>query len=173
MVINDTRYEQDVIDNQIITLETIGINPKDLKTTKDNPNDIPWKDIDPNKLYEVVLLDDTLEEIRKKHRSRLLKNHPISNVIGNVNECVVTRRQTRLSEMGLVCYTSQLEPKNVKEALGDESWTISLQEELNQFTRNDMWYLVPKSNDKHVIGTKWIFKNKHDEMRSLWETKVY
>ena len=41
MVINDTRYEQDVIDNQIITLETIGINPKDLKTTKDNPNDIP------------------------------------------------------------------------------------------------------------------------------------
>ncbi|KAL6342170.1 hypothetical protein AAG906_004490 [Vitis piasezkii] len=125
------------------------------------------EDIDHNKIYEVVPLDDTLEEIRKKHRSRLLKNHPISNVIGNVNECVVTRRQTRLSEMGLVCYTSQLEPKNVLEALGDESWTIALQEELNQFTRNDMWYLVPKSNDKHVIGTKWIFKNKHDEMRSL------
>ena len=30
-------------------------------------------------------------------------------------------RQLRLNEMGLVCYTSQLEPKNVDEAFGDES----------------------------------------------------
>ena len=26
-----------------------------------------------------------------------------------------------------------------------------------------MWYLVPRLKDKHVIGTKWIFKNKQDE----------
>ena len=26
-----------------------------------------------------------------------------------------------------------------------------------------MWYLVPKSKDKHVIGTEWIFKNKQDK----------
>ena len=26
-----------------------------------------------------------------------------------------------------------------------------------------MWYLVPRPKDKHVIGTKWIFKNKEDE----------
>ena len=43
--------------------------------------------------------------------------------------------------------------KNVEEALRDESWTIAPQEELNQFTRNDVWYLVPRSKDKHVIGT--------------------
>ncbi|RVX10899.1 Retrovirus-related Pol polyprotein from transposon RE2 [Vitis vinifera] len=80
------------------------------------------------------------------------KNHPISNAIGNVNEHVVTRRQSRLNEMGIVCYTSQLEPKNVKEASGDESWTTALQEELNQFIRNDVWYLVPRPKDKHVIA---------------------
>ena len=62
----------------------------------------------------------------KEHRSRIPKNQPISNVIGNVNERVVTRRQSRLNEMGLVCYTFQLELKNVKEALGDESWTTAL-----------------------------------------------
>ena len=73
---------------------------------------------------------------------------------------MVTERQSRSNEMGLVCYTSQLGLKSVKEALGDESWTTALLEELNQFTRNDMWYLVPKPKDKHVIGTKWIFKNK-------------
>ena len=65
--------------------------------------------------------------------------------------------------MCLVCYTSQFEPKNVNEALGDESWTTTLQKELNQSTRNDVWYLVPRPKDKHVIGTKWIFKNKEDE----------
>ena len=26
-----------------------------------------------------------------------------------------------------------------------------------------MWYLVPSPKDKHVIGTKWIFKNKLDD----------
>ena len=46
------------------------------------------------------------------------------------------------------------------EALGDESWTITLYEELNHFIRNDVWYLVLRPKDKHVIGTKWIFKNK-------------
>ena len=71
-----------------------------------------------------------------------------------------TRRQLRLNEIGLVCYASQLGPKNMEESLGDESWTIALQEELNQFTRNDVWYLVLRPKDKHVIGTKWIFKNK-------------
>ena len=77
-----------------------------------------------------------------------------------MNERVITRRQSRLNEMCLVCYTSQFEPKNVNEALGDESWTTTLQKELNQSTRNDVWYLVPRPKDKHVIGTKWIFKNK-------------
>ena len=35
--------------------------------------------------------------------------------------------------------------------------------ELNQFVRNDVWELVPRPKDAHVIGTKWIFKNKTDE----------
>ena len=75
-----------------------------MEITKDNPNDILEKDIDPNK-DEIVPLDDTYEEMRSKHRSRVPKNHPISNIIGNINECVVTKRQSRLDEMSLVCYT--------------------------------------------------------------------
>ena len=37
-----------------------------------------------------------------------------------------------------------------------------MQEELNNFTRNEVWSLVqrPKQN---VIGTKWVFRNKQDE----------
>ena len=82
----------------------MGITLKDVETIKENLNDIPKRDIDLNN-DELVPLDDTFEESRSKHRSRIPKNHPISNVIGNVNERVVTKRQSRLNEMGLVHYT--------------------------------------------------------------------
>ncbi|KAL6349742.1 hypothetical protein AAG906_001629 [Vitis piasezkii] len=62
------------------SFESVGDNSKDLETTKDNPNDILERDIDTNN-DEIISLKDTLEEIRDKHRSRIPKNQPISNVI--------------------------------------------------------------------------------------------
>jgi hypothetical protein len=55
-----------------------------------------------------------------------------------------------------------LEPLRVEDALGDADWVMDMQEELNNFTRNEVWSLVerPKQN---VIGTKWVFRNKQDE----------
>ncbi|KAK1648250.1 hypothetical protein QYE76_066055 [Lolium multiflorum] len=40
-----------------------------------------------------------------------------------------------------------------------------MQEELECFTRNEVWSLVerPKDHRINVIGTKWVFKNKQDE----------
>ncbi|GJU89463.1 copia protein [Tanacetum coccineum] len=54
-------------------------------------------------------------------------------------------------------------PKNVNEALGDESWIVAMQEELNQFIANDVWELVPQPKNMTIIGTKWVFRNKLDE----------
>ena len=105
MVINDTGYDHNIFDNQILTQKSIGDNPKDSKITKYNPNDILEKDIDPEN-DEVVSLDDIFEEIRNKYRSRLPKSHLISNVIGKFNEHVVIRRQSRLNDTNRVCYTS-------------------------------------------------------------------
>ena len=56
-----------------------------------------------------------------------------------------------------------MEPRKIEEALKDEGWILAMQEELNQFKRNDVWTLVQKPKDKSIIGTKWIFKNKLDE----------
>ncbi|GKA53214.1 retrovirus-related pol polyprotein from transposon TNT 1-94 [Tanacetum coccineum] len=56
-----------------------------------------------------------------------------------------------------------IEPKNINEALKDESWVIAMQEELNQFVSNDVWELVPNPKDMTIIGTKWVFRNKLDE----------
>ena len=38
-----------------------------------------------------------------------------------------------------------------------------MQEELDQFERNEVWELVPRPNDQSVIGTKWVYRNKMDE----------
>ncbi|KAL4037012.1 hypothetical protein IC575_000595 [Cucumis melo] len=62
-----------------------------------------------------------------------------------------------------VCYTSLLEPTTVSAALSDEHWILTMQEELLQFERNQVWELVPKPPYANIIGTKWIFKNKTDE----------
>ena len=37
-----------------------------------------------------------------------------------------------------------------------------MQEELNNFTRNEVWSLAERTK-QNVIGTKWVFCNKQDE----------
>nr|GEW28032.1 retrovirus-related Pol polyprotein from transposon TNT 1-94 [Tanacetum cinerariifolium] len=47
--------------------------------------------------------------------------------------------------------------------IGDESWIVAMQEELNQFIANDVWELVSQPKNMTIIGTKWVFRNKFDE----------
>jgi hypothetical protein len=53
-------------------------------------------------------------------------------------------------------------PTKVEEALGDLDWIVAMQDELNNFTRNEVWSLVERPK-RNVIGTKWVFCNKLDE----------
>ena len=64
-----------------------------------------------------------------------------------------------------------MEPKNVYEALIDSDWISAIQEELHQFERNQVWHLVPKSKDRTIIGTKWVFQNKLDEWGAVTRNK--
>ena len=34
-----------------------------------------------------------------------------------------------------------------------------MKEEIKQIEKNKTWILVPRTKDKNVIGTKWVFKN--------------
>ncbi|CAL9026178.1 unnamed protein product [Prunus brigantina] len=56
--------------------------------------------------------------------------------------------------------------------LSTSSSISSVQEELNQFVRNDVWYLVPRPVNMNIIGTKWIFKNKTDEQGNVVRNKA-
>jgi hypothetical protein len=57
---------------------------------------------------------------------------------------------------------SSVEPYKVEDALRDSDWVLAMQEEINNFTRNEVWHLVPCPNQT-VVGTKWVFSNKQEE----------
>ncbi|GJT88319.1 retrovirus-related pol polyprotein from transposon TNT 1-94 [Tanacetum coccineum] len=67
---------------------------------------------------------------------------------------------------------STVEPKNVKEAMTDPAWIESMQEELLQFKRLDVWVLVPLPDNIKPLTLKWLFKNKHDEENTVIRNKT-
>ncbi|GJZ49870.1 retrovirus-related pol polyprotein from transposon TNT 1-94, partial [Tanacetum coccineum] len=66
--------------------------------------------------------DETLEidEIVNIKESR---NHPLENVIGNLNQR--TLRSQAQNQSNFFCFISTIEPKNVNEALTNKSWLIA------------------------------------------------
>ncbi|GKC36502.1 retrovirus-related pol polyprotein from transposon TNT 1-94 [Tanacetum coccineum] len=51
----------------------------------------------------------------------------------------------------------------------DHSWIKSMQGELNQFKRLDVWELVPLPEGSHAIKVKWLWENKTDaENTVIW-----
>src|ERR1044071_497299 len=47
-----------------------------------------------------------------------------------------------------------------------------MQEELNQFERNKVWTLVPRPKDRHIIRTRWVFRNKLDDSGTVIRNKA-
>jgi hypothetical protein len=89
------------------------------------------------------------------------RDHPINSILGDIHKGVTTR-----SRVAHFCehysFVSSIEPHRVEDALKDLDWVLVMQEDLNNFTRNEVWHLVPCPN-QNVVGTKWVFRNKQDE----------
>nr|GEX61400.1 hypothetical protein [Tanacetum cinerariifolium] len=106
---------------------------------------------------------------------RWTKYHSLQQVIGNPSQSVRTRRQ--LESDGEMCMfeltVSRTEPKNIKEAMTDSAWIESMQEELHQFDRLDVWELVDRPLCKNVINMKWLWKNKRDEENTVIRNKSH
>ncbi|GJW90668.1 hypothetical protein Tco_0168221, partial [Tanacetum coccineum] len=107
------------------------------------------------KNLENDIVDETLE-IDKIVNIKESRNHPLENVIGNLNQR--TLRSQAQNQSNFFCFISTIEPKNVNEALTDDSWIVAMQEELNQFIANDVWELVPQPRNMTILRTKWCSK---------------
>jgi hypothetical protein len=103
---------------------------------------------------------EPIDQPRIHHQ--VAKDHPIDQIMGDISKGIQTR-----SRIASFCqhysFVSFHEPKCVDEALVDSDWVISMQEELNNFTRNEVWELVERPKNHNVIGNKWVFRNKENE----------
>ncbi|GJV39429.1 retrovirus-related pol polyprotein from transposon TNT 1-94 [Tanacetum coccineum] len=113
--------------------------------------------------------DETLE-IDKIVNIKESRYHHLENVIGNLYQR--TLRSQAQNQSNFFYFISTIEPKNVNEALTDDSWIVAMQEELNQFIANDIWELVPQPRNMTIIGTKWVFRNKLDENGIVSQNKA-
>ena len=69
----------------------------------------------------------------------------------------MTRSQKLASFIAHHSFVSCYEPTKVEEALKDPDWINAMHEELNNFTRNEVWTLEERPKGARVIGTKWVF----------------
>nr|GEV82352.1 hypothetical protein [Tanacetum cinerariifolium] len=119
--------------------------------------------------------------------TRIHKDHPISQIIGDLSSTTQTRSMVRavkdqggLSQMFdkdfhtcmFDCFLSQVEPKRIHQSLKDPSWINAMQEEILQFKLQKVWILVDLPYGKRVIGTKWVYRNKKDEKGIVIRNKV-
>ncbi|GJS60397.1 ribonuclease H-like domain-containing protein [Tanacetum coccineum] len=132
-------------------------------------NDEPISDVEPSLIIispSTKIIHDTLAPQERWSKD---KHILLVNILGESQACVITRNRVRDSKAAsahkclYVNFLSEIKPKKVIEALEEEGWVISLQEELNQFERNKVWTLIPAPYGKTIIGTKWIFRNKMEE----------
>ena len=73
------------------------------------------------------------------------RDHLVDNILGSIRRGVTTR-----SRLATFCefysFVSSLEPLKVDQALEDPDWLLAMQEELNNFKRNEVWSLVERLN---------------------------
>jgi len=115
--------------------------------------------------------EDSHQVIQSKNSFKYKSSHPEDQIISNKESPRRTRSHFRPeeSDLGLLFV---IEPTTVDEALADDGWILAMQDELNQFKRNDVWDLVPKPEHKNIIGTKWVFRNKLDEQGEVIRNKA-
>nr|GEV47787.1 hypothetical protein [Tanacetum cinerariifolium] len=108
------------------------------------------------------------------HNYQWTKDHPLEQVIREPSRPVLTRNQLETDgDMCIYALTASImEPKSVKKALNDPACIESMQEELHQFIRLDVWELVSSPDGIKPFTLKWLFKNKHDEENTVIRNKT-
>jgi hypothetical protein len=74
-------------------------------------------------------------------RAMIQRNHPVDQILGDISKGV-TIRSRLVNFCEHYSFVSSIEPFRVTEALLDPDWVLAMQEELNNFKRNEVWTLV-------------------------------
>ncbi|WVZ54057.1 LOW QUALITY PROTEIN: hypothetical protein U9M48_004922 [Paspalum notatum var. saurae] len=90
------------------------------------------------------------------------QDHPPHRMIGDIHQRVTRSMVASLAFFSHSVYVATFEPRDVSHALSDPNWVNAMHEELENFERNHVWDLVEPPPNCRPIGTKWVFKNKHE-----------
>jgi hypothetical protein len=106
----------------------------------ENQNDEPPQDDGNNQGGDANDQDKEDEEPRLPHprvHQTIQRDHPVDTILGDIHKGVTTR-----SRIAHFCEhyssVSSIEPNKVEEALQDSDWMMVMQEELNNFSRNEV-----------------------------------
>jgi nicotinamide mononucleotide adenylyltransferase len=85
--------------------------------------------------------------------TNIARDHPLDTIIGDIFRGVQTRLKLALfyEHFSFVLF---IELEKIEEASRDVDWVNAMHEELNNFTRNDVWELVERPKNHNMIGTK-------------------
>jgi hypothetical protein len=129
------------------------------ETPQEEENDQGGDEVDQDKED-----DQEIQGQRPPHprvHQAIQRDHPVNSILIDIHKGLTTR-----SRVAHFCehyyFVSSIEPYRVEDALRDLDWVLAMHEELNNFTRNEVWHLVPCPN-QNVVGTKSVFRNKQDE----------
>ena len=90
-----------------------------------------------------------------QRRSQLTSGHPKELIIGSPTRGVTTRSRNIGAFCQAYSFVSSIEPTTIDQALSDPDWVNAMHEELNNFTRNEVWTLEAKPKGARVTETKW------------------
>jgi len=126
---------QDSLQNQLIQTQ-----PKDSKPASDfiksTSPEIAQTSEDQQQTKGSTELEDQ-QTVRPTSNWKHKFSHPKELIIGNIDEGICTRSKRR-EESSALALISEIEPKSIEEALADKSWIKFMQEELRQFSINDV-----------------------------------
>nr|GEU89579.1 hypothetical protein [Tanacetum cinerariifolium] len=161
-------------DNSCNEVNAAAVSPTYGKSSFIDASQLP-DDLDMPELEDIIYSDDedvvgaeadfnNLESsipISPIPTTRIYKDHPVSQIIGDLSSTTQIRSMTRVEE-----------PKRIHQALKDPSWIEAMQEELLQFKIQKVWVLVDLPHGKRAISTKWVYRNKKDERGIVIRIKV-
>ncbi|GKD60843.1 putative ribonuclease H-like domain-containing protein [Tanacetum coccineum] len=164
-------------------------NTNNINTVSQTVNAVGLKDnvVDKNIVYGWADINnlDTYFQVSHVPTTRIHKDHPLNQVIGDLQSATQKRQVTKnLEEYGFVstilkprtshkdlqnclfaCFLSQEEPKKVVQALKDPSWIEAMQEELLQFKnkKDERGIVIKNKVEKALYGL-------HQAPRAWYET---
>ena len=74
--------------------------------------------------------------------------------------------------MALMTKLINSEPSSFREATQHDVWQEAMVEEYDSIMKNQVWEVVPSPQGKKVVGSRWIYKVKHAEDKSVEKYKA-